>query len=380
VLSGRGSTLETGKALRVSAVSPGTVFVVADRVVSEAGLLTDLVEGLAKAGFSANVFDEIAGEPDDGVTMRAVGRARAAGAVAVVGIGGGSALDVAKIVALLVTNDGEVSDWLGVIEPSAPVAPMALVPTTTGTGSEATRISMITIAGAKRVVSCAQFVPQLAVLDANLVADLPAGVVGSTGMDALAHAVESMLSTSRSWFSMAAATQAIEILRDDLEVAALRSDVDAKGRVLYAAHLAGLALNAGVVLGHSLAYVIARHAPMPHGTSCAIALPYCLAYNSTIPDEVGGRLARTVTGRQHATLEDAAETVAALSERLDQPTSLAMVGIDRSELDTMVTETIEDYPRPTNPVPFRAEPLLSLYTHMHGGDLAGLFAASVEVA
>lgn len=98
---------------------------------------------------------------------------------AVVGGGGGGTLDLAKAVALLATNTGGIADWIGVVEPPVPVAPLLLVPTTTGTDSEATRISMITIDGAKRIVSCAQFVPLAAVLDADLVADLPAAMVAS---------------------------------------------------------------------------------------------------------------------------------------------------------------------------------------------------------
>ena len=134
------------------------------------------------------------------------------------------------MVALLTSNDGTVRDWLGAIAPPIPPVPLVLVPTTTGTGSEATRIAMINVDGAKKVVSCPQFVPLIAVLDESLVADLPAGVVASTGMDAVAHGVESILSTNRSSFTIAVATSAIQLLVVELEKAVLAGDSSREGK------------------------------------------------------------------------------------------------------------------------------------------------------
>lgn len=369
VLAGPGMSHSAAQALRSWGVGPGPVLVVADRVVSEAGLLHQVIAGMHDDGFTPHVFDEIAGEPDDTVTSRASELARSLSIAAVIGVGGGSAMDVAKVVALLATNDGQVTDWLGVVTPPVPVAPLLLIPTTTGTGSEATRISMITVGGAKRAISCGQFVPLVAILDDDLVAGLPAAVVASTGMDAVAHAVESILSTNRSSFSLAAAGRALALLRDELEPAAA-GDPRAKSRVMYAAHLSGLALNAGVVVGHSLAYVIARHAPMPHGSSCALALPYCLAYNRAIDDRLAGHVAVAVTGEPGTTLKAAAEHLDALTGRLGLPQDLASAGITEPELGHMAAETIADYPRPNNPAPLEHQGLTTLLQHMHRGELA----------
>ncbi len=202
LLTGPGSSHAIGAALRTWGVPVGVVLVVADRVVAAAGLIDSVLEGLNEAGFRTVVQAEVAGEPTSEVVDRAAAVARTHEVVAVVGVGGGSAMDAAKMAALLCTNDGTTADWLGSVTPSQSVAPLALVPTTTGTGSEATRISMVTVDGVKRVVSCPQLVPLVAALDDDLVADLPAAVVASTGMDALAHAVESMLSTNRSTYTL----------------------------------------------------------------------------------------------------------------------------------------------------------------------------------
>jgi alcohol dehydrogenase class IV len=330
-----------------------------------------LLAGLSDIGYEVDVFDDIQGEPNESVADQAAERARAGGgAVAVIGFGGGSALDVAKLVALLNTNEGKTRDWLGVVEPTFTLTPLVLIPTTTGTGAEATRVAMITVDAAKRAVSCSQFVPSVAVLDQDLVANLPASIVAMTGMDAVAHGVESMLSTNRSVFTMALATEAVGILMSELDKAVLREDAAARGRLLYAAHLSGLALNAGVVAGHSIAYIIARHAPVSHGTSCALALPYCLAYNRDVGATLSSHIARTLTGGTSTSLQAGAESVDSLVDRIGLPRSLAAVGIGETELASMANEIVNDYPRPNNPVTLEPAPLYELLRCMHKGDLA----------
>lgn len=376
VLSRRGAASLVGPALRRWGTPCGRVLVVADAVVAETGLIAPVIAGLAEAGFEPAVFSEVAGEPTDELADRAGSQARSLGVAAVVGVGGGSAMDLAKVVALQATNLGEASSWLGVISPPEPVAPLALVPTTTGTGSEATRIAMITIAGSKRVVSCSQFVPLLAVLDPNLVGGLPGPVVASTGMDALAHALESMMSASRTPVTLALATEAAALVHAHLERAVITGDTGGRGQMLYAAHLAGLALNAGVVIGHSLAYVVARHSPMPHGTSCALALPYCLAYNLRMPPGVAEAVATAASGGRTTDMAVAARYVRDLSTRLGLPSSLEGVGIATSELDLMALETVRDYPRPTNPRPLEEQPIREMLQYMQTGDVAGACRAS----
>lgn len=350
------------------------MLIVADPVVCALGAFDAILDSLRRAGFVAHVDDRVCAEPDEALVDALAARARGLAPTAVVGVGGGSALDVAKLVALLATNQGSVREWLGPVTPAASVLPLTLVPTTTGTGAEATRIAMVTVDGAKRAVSCAQFVPALAVLDADLVALLPSGVVASTTMDALAHAVESLLSTGRNEFTTGAALRAIGLIRANLQRAHDDGDAAAKAELLHAAHLAGLALNAGVVLGHSLAYVVARRTRISHGSSCALALPYCLAYNRDAPDDISHLLGESVTGRPGATLLDAAEWVSDLAESLHQPTSFDGMEIADSEIAVMAAETVTDYPRPNNPIPLEAESLSGLYTHMSRGNLKDVWA------
>jgi alcohol dehydrogenase class IV len=232
---------------------------------------------------------------------------------------------------------------------------------------------MISMAGAKRAVSCSDFVPTIAVLDANLVANLPCEVVASTGMDALAHAVESMLSTNRNAFTLCAASGAVALLTTHLEDA-VAGDTSARASVLYGAHLAGLALNAGVVLGHSLAYVIARHSSISHGASCALALPYCLAYNHGVEADVATIISKAVTGGEQIDLQSVADRIAQLAANVSQPTSLMAVGIHNADISQMAKEVVDEYPRPNNPVELEINAIEQLFERMFDGSLSSCWS------
>jgi alcohol dehydrogenase class IV len=378
VLVGDGSAARLGAALGQWGVA-GRVAVIADRAVARAGLAEGLLDGLTKAGFTAKVYAEIDGEPHVSTAEAALDFAVRHGAAAVIGVGGGSAMDVAKIVALAAGNGGTIADYIGLDRPARPGLPLALVPTTTGTGAEVTRISMLSQDGRKAIASSRLLVPAIAVLDADLVMDLPPAVTASTGMDALAHAVEAFLSTIRSALTMEASLQAITLLRDALPRAVRDGgDRTARRATVYGAHLAGLALNAGVVLGHSLAYTIANRKPLPHGVTCAISLPYCLAYNARGDVPALDLLAETITGQPGAQLIDAAHWISDLTRSLGLPPCLAEVGIPGEEALPMAREVAERYPRPTNPVPIEVEPLARVVRAMHTGDVSAAWAASAE--
>ncbi|MFF0366436.1 iron-containing alcohol dehydrogenase family protein [Micromonospora sp. NPDC005087] len=376
VLTGAGCAAGVGAALREWGAEQGRVLVVADRVVADAGLLASLTAGLTEAGLEPVLCAEIAGEPDADLVRRVTETGTSADANAVVGIGGGSAMDVAKLVALLLTNGGDVADQLGLVVPRRPVAPLALVPTTVGTGAEATRIAMVSVAGHKRISSCRQYVPLVAALDPALVSALPAAVVASTGMDALAHALESMLSSNRNALTVTVATRAADLVLANIERATDPDGYEARGRMMLGAYLAGLALNAGVVLGHSLAYVIAGRTALPHGTTCALALPYCLAYNRSADPALLSRVAAAATRGASTDLADAVTAIDALAGRLGLPRSLAAVHIDAAAVPAMAAECVKDYPRPTNPVPLDEERLTRLIGAMHRGDALGAYAGS----
>jgi alcohol dehydrogenase class IV len=365
-----------GEGLRdVLRTEPGRVIVAADRAIARADMLDETVDALNAAGYEPIVLTDFGPELLAEQVDAAAEQARDAPVSAVVGVGGGSVLDAAKMIALLATNEGASKDWLGVVEPPRRRLPLVLVPTTIGTGAEVTRISMITFGGEKRVASSRSFVPDLVVLDDYFVASLPASVKGSTGMDALAHATEAVMSSISSPMTDLHAFEAIRIIVADLP-AAYDGDVEATGRVLRAAYLAGLALNAGVVLGHSLAYAITHEKPLPHGTTCAVALPYCIAYNQNLDRRRATALALALTRGESDRLEVAAQRVKQLARRVGQPTDLDEAGIPAGREDSMASRCVDLYPRLTNPEPMDLERVRALLDAMRGGDLQQAFAVT----
>lgn len=378
VLFGPGCSELIGSALVEADVKPSRVLVVADRAVASRGLADRLLSGLKHSGLDPIVFDSIDGEPDDSIVDAAAALARRSQVAAIVGVGGGSGMDVAKLVSLLAVNEGGVSNWVGLLRPPNDPLPLALVPTTTGTGGEVTRIAMVSISGAKRIASCRGFVPSIAALDPQLVATLPPAVVASTAFDALAHAVESMLSENRSTFTVAAATRACQLILAHLEPAVLAESQAARGHLLYGAHLAGASLNAGVVLGHSLGYVIARRAHAPHGVTTGLALPYCLAYDQQVLQPIAKHIALTLTTGATDDLRTAATYLESLLGKVGLPRSLEALGIGRRETKEMAIETVRDYPRPNNPVALDASRIGHLLDSMAEGDLSRAWRQMAE--
>src|SRR5829696_920984 len=233
-----------------------------------------------------------------------VGPARVvAGPVAaVVGIGGGSALDAAKLAALARTNPQlDLTAGLPATAEVTPGPPLLAIPTTAGTGAEATAVAMLWHEGGKRMFVHAQLVPRLAILDPDLIAGLPPAVTAAGGLDAISHAAESLLSTFRTPLSETAGRAALALLAQSVPAAyANGADAEARHATLLGAYQAGLALNASVVLGHSLAYVIAAEASLPHGVTCAMALPYALVHARPAREEAIAEIAGIVTGEPDA--------------------------------------------------------------------------------
>lgn len=371
VLVGDGSSAQTGTALRSWTVPTGVIGVIADAVIAESGIAEPMLQNLNDSGYLPQIFTLPAGEPSVGVAQEALDFLRATNCIAVVGIGGGSSMDVAKIAALSAVSDRDIVDFLGINPPAVPGLPLALIPTTSGTGAEVTRISMLADQyGSKVICSHSLLIPMIAVLDPMLLTGLPPSVTAATGMDAIAHAVEAFMSLNRSPLTAQASLNAIALMREWLPRAvADGGDLDARRATLFGAHYAGLALNAGVVLGHSLAYTIANRQHLPHGVTCAIALPYCVAYNAGGTFTGADELALALTQGRSTRLEDASFELQQLTADLGLPRSLAEVGIPITMAEEMARECIERYPRPTNPRSFDLTALTNLIKGMASGSV-----------
>jgi alcohol dehydrogenase class IV len=366
-----GSSGDVGTMLETLGVSGGSVVVIADHVVHENGLTSALLEGLDKAGFAPRLFTDIVGEPE--IEMVATDH----DAVAFIGIGGGSALDTAKLVAYNASTGASLRELKGPVPLSEHFGPLVLIPTTVGTGAEATRVAMFAVGGAKRAVLSPQFIPALAILDENLVHSLPAPVIASTALDALAHSIESMMSTTANELTWIFSREAAQRIFANLRLA-YEGDHVARSELLFASFLAGVALNAGVVLGHSMSYVLAARHSLAHGVGCAMALPYCIAYNQLMDKDAGTELATAVLDKPGATLRDVADAVLALTQAVNVTSDLQSLGTPIEELPVLAESIARDYPRPTNPVPLVPARLGSLLMYLRSGDLPGAWTAMGE--
>ena len=343
------------------------ILLVIDADVARLGVATPAQAALAEVG-TVEVWSPPPGEPTLATARELTAHARSLRPNIVVGLGGGTALDLAKIAAAAVTNDGPTDGFIGVNAIANDPVPMVLIPTTSGTGSEVTGVCLLNADGRKAVVNSPRLIPLAAILDPLLTVSLPKSQTAATGLDALSHALESLLSTRATALTVGAANGATDLIASYLEPAYLDgNDVAARRALLYGAHLAGLALNAGVVIGHSIAYTIANRVNLAHGVTSALALPFCLRYNAAPGSR---RLAGAIDRmRAEGDIDTLSLALRALASRIGIPQSLRDVGIKRSDIPRMVTECMESYPRPNNPVRIEQRELTDLYEHLYDGDV-----------
>jgi len=238
---------------------------------------------LRQAGIHAEFAPPPLAEPDVAYVDFAAGLVRKSECDLVVSIGGGSAIDTAKLVAMLRHNPGSSRDYqMGERTISQPVLPHIAIPTTAGTGAEATKVSVLTNkeAGVKKSIADTKMVPSVALLDPELTLSLPARVTAFTGIDALSHAVESYVSLNANPLTEALAIEAVELVGRSLARAVANGgDVDARGDMLMASFLAGASLNAGVGAAHILGQPLGASIGVSHGEGIALVLPYVVDVN-----------------------------------------------------------------------------------------------------
>lgn len=257
--------------------------VVLDSTLSAAGLKEKVTASLKKAGIGIVIFDKVEGEPplelaDEGARAAAVKQCDL-----VVGIGGGSAMDVAKAVAVITANKGTAKDFLGLNNVPGPGLPTIMVPTTAGTGSEVTFTSVFIRKdlSKKEGMNSPYLYPNIALLDPELTLSIPSPVTATTGVDALCHAIESYTSIAASPMSELISLEAIDLISASLRTCVHNgADLEARGQMLLGSLYAGLGLaNAGVTAVHSLSYPLGGMYGIPHGLANTVLLPAVMNFN-----------------------------------------------------------------------------------------------------
>jgi alcohol dehydrogenase class IV len=297
----------------------GPCLLVTDQELVRLGL-TDPYHRAISTGREVVVFDAVEADPSKETLLAATAAGRSAGVTSVVGFGGGSPMDVAKLTAYLLGSGDQLDDIWGVGLATSQRLPLVLVPTTAGTGSEATPISVITCeGGVKLAVNSAPLIADWAVLDATLTLGLPKPVTAATGIDAIVHAVEAYTSARlKNPLSDALAREALRLLSSNL-LAAIEQphDVEARSAMLLGAHLAGLAFSNAPVAGvHALAYPLGGLHHLPHGLTNALMLRHVLQHNLEAAREPYAELAEII--EPECTGQGSQLRAALLIERLDR--------------------------------------------------------------
>lgn len=280
VIMGGGASLRTG--LKVRELGCKKVLVVYDKGLKDAGIAGTIVENIQNAGIETVCFDGVLPDPPDTMVEGAAAIARNEGIDGIVAVGGGSAIDTAKGINVLINNPPPIMNYFGVQKNLKPGVPMVFIPTTSGTGSEVTNMCVISCAslGKKDSVVSPVCVATLAIVDPELTLGLPPKMTAATGADALAHALESLTGGHANPLSDALAREATRMIAKWLPVAYRDgSNLEAREQMILASMFAGMAFtNALVHLGHSIGHTLGAQFHIPHGIACAVTLPEVIEY------------------------------------------------------------------------------------------------------
>ena len=352
---------------KIKVLDSDHAFIVTDPGIKDSGILDEIVGVLTKAGITITVFDRVKADSSSILIDTAVKELKSADANVVIGIGGGSSLDTAKAVALLATNEGSCVDYVGLNKARVRPLPMIAIPTTSGTGSEVTLWSVFTNESnaTKAAIGGVLVYPAVALCDPELTLNLPPNLTSSTGMDALAHAIECYTNNACQPISGCLALRAVELIGQHLRSAVLNGrDKNARYGMMLASTMAGIAMNpTRLGLAHALAMPLGSwDMRVPHGVALAVTLPVVMEYNHlAAPDrfvDVARALGEPV---DHLTrLEGARRAVDAvkkLAHDVGIPSSLSAFGVREEHVGPVVAEAMKSGNVPVNPRLTKAEDL-----------------------
>lgn len=326
------------------------VFLITDPGLVGAGIVAPVVSALVAAGRDVEVYQEVEADPPEARVLATVEAARAAGAELIVGLGGGSSMDTAKLVALLAATPQPLASIYGIGLARGPRLPLVQIPTTAGTGSEVTPIAIVTTPTLeKKGVVTPLLYPDLAVLDADLTLGLPPAVTAMTGIDAMVHAIEAYTSRlKKNPLADSLAREALRLMYINLpKVLQDGRDRAARSAMLAGSMMAGMAFaNAPVAAVHALAYPLGGHFHVPHGLSNALVLAPVLAYNLPAAEALYAELATVVNpGQRFGSLAEAAQwfvnDMARLVASMPFAQRLRDVGVAEGDLDMLATDAMK---------------------------------------
>ena len=340
------------------------LLVCGSRAMRRSGTL-DRAEGLlGNAGVATAIYDHVSGEPTLDIVEEGIALARTEGCQVIIGLGGGSSMDVAKAIAGLLPLKGQVVDYHQGREIEGPGLPFIAIPTTAGTGAEVTKNAVLTdpARGIKASIRDDTWFARVALVDPELTLLLPPSVTASTGGDALCQAIEAYVSIGAMPITDALAMEAIRLLGRSLVRAFQEGqDIEARSDTLYGSLLAGIALaNARLGGVHGMAHPLGYRYHIPHGTICGLLLPYVMQYNLAYATVKYARVAALLgVDTRDMTEEEAArksvDAVEGILDALAIPRRLAPFGMVEDDFEALIAESLPSGSLKHNPRPLRAE-------------------------
>ena len=338
------------------------VFIVTDPGIQQAGIADKARSALAREGIACHMFADVAPNPTTRHVEAALAFAKAHAPIdVIVGLGGGSAMDCAKGVNFLLTNGGKMEDYWGSNRATRPMLPSIGIPTTAGTGSEAQSYALISQVETHIKMACGDSKAKFStvILDPSLTATVPKSVAAATGIDAIAHAVESFVSTRRNLMSSMFAQHAWQLLEESFETAvgadSVQSDAEyaVYGNMLFGAYLAGAAIEHSMLgAAHACANPLTAQYDIPHGVAVALMLPHVIKFNNTVA---------AALYRQLAPQGKLAERIVALKHAAELPHCLRDVGIARNDIPTLAEKAATQWTAQFNPRPLALQDFARLY-------------------
>lgn len=345
-------------------------FVCSDPDLIKFGVTAKVTALLDAANFAYSVYSEIKPNPTIENVQHGVEAFKASGADCIVTIGGGSSMDTAKAIGIIITNPefADVRSLEGVAPTKNKCVPIIAVPTTAGTAAEVTINYVITDVEKKRKFVCvdAHDIPVVAVVDPDMMATMPASLTAATGMDALTHAIEGYITKGAWELSDMFHIKAIEVIARSLR-GAVKNEQDGRDGMALGQYIAGMGFsNVGLGVDHSMAHTLSAYYDTPHGKACAILLPTVMAYNAEYTGEKYRDIAKAmgvegVDGMSQAEYRKAAvDAVRQLAEDVGIPTTLKGI-VKEEDIPELAKSAYADACRPGNPRETSEEEIAELY-------------------
>lgn len=347
--------------------------VVTDPGIVGLGLHEKIVASLNNSNIDYVLFSEVEVDPPIELIESAISFAANNSIDGVIGLGGGSSLDTAKLIAALAFSKQSLNEAFGIDKLSHSRLPLIQIPTTAGTGSEVTPISIVTTGEAMKMgIVSSVLLPDIAILDASLTLKLPAHITAATGIDAMVHAIEAYTSTiKKNVYSDMLAIQALKLMSKSIQTAVYcGEDIQARSNMMLGATLAGQAFaNAPVAAVHALAYPLGGHYHIPHGLSNSLVLPHVLRFNIPAAANLYAELGDIIVPEQCTALSSAEEKAEAFVQYLEYliddlglPTRLKNVNVKESSLEMLAKDAIkQERLLINNPRPINESEILAIY-------------------